>query len=108
MLGVQWHDSIYIDGCLPFGLRSAPKFFTAIVDALEWCFRRSGVTEVDHYLDDFITIGPPDSEECHHNLSTMLEVCHRLGVPLANEKLEGPSACLTFLGIEIDTVAGAL
>ena len=85
-----------------------PKIFTAIADALEWCFRRSGVTEVDHYLDDFITIAPPDSEECHHNLSTMLEVCRRLGVPLANEKLEGPSACLIFLGIEIDTMAGAL
>ena len=91
LLGFQWHDSIYING-----LRSAPKIFTAIADALEWCFRHSGVTEVDHYLDDFITIGPPDSGECHRNLSTMLEVCRRLGVPLANEKLEGPSACLTF------------
>ena len=66
------------------------------------------MTEVDHYLDDYITIGPPDSEECQYNLSTMLEVCRRLGVPLSNEKLEGPSACLTFLGIEIDTSAGVL
>ena len=38
----------------------------------------------------------------------MLEVCRRLGVPLSNEKLEGPSACLTFLGTEIDTVARVL
>ena len=62
----------------------------------------------DHYLDEFITTGPPDSEECHYNRSSMLKICCRLGVSLADEKLEGPSACLTFLGIEIDTMAGAL
>ena len=38
LLGVQWHDSIYVDRCLPFGLWSAPKIFTAIADALEWRF----------------------------------------------------------------------
>ena len=31
-------------------------------------------------------------------------VCERLGIPLAADKCEGPSTCLTFLGIEIDTV----
>ena len=27
MLGMQWKDGVYIDTCLPFGLRSAPKLF---------------------------------------------------------------------------------
>ena len=31
------------------------------------------------------------------------EVCERLGVPLALEKVEGPSISLTFLGITLDT-----
>jgi hypothetical protein len=31
-----------------------------------------------------------------------------LGIPLAMEKLEGPSQCMTFLGIEIDTASGQL
>ena len=36
LLAVQWGGDILIDGALPFGLRSAPKIFTAIADALMW------------------------------------------------------------------------
>ncbi len=35
-------------------------------------------------------------------------MAHRLGVPLAVEKEEGPTFRLTFLGIQIDTVEGVL
>ncbi len=59
LLGMRWRGKDYIDCMLPFGLRSAPKVFTAIADGLEWCLRQKGVTDVDHYLDDFITMGPP-------------------------------------------------
>ncbi len=108
LLGVQWGDAWYVDGMLPFGLRSAPKIFTAVADALEWCTRQRGVTEIDHYLDDFITIGSPGSSTCQDNLTVILEACDSLGVPIAAEKLEGPTTCLTFLGIEIDTTVGVL
>ena len=57
-----------------------------------------------YYLDDFVTIGRPDSEECHLHLQALCEVCQRLGIPLAGEKVEGPSTCLTFLGIVIDSI----
>ena len=33
LLGVQWRSAQYVDGSLPFGLRSAPKIFTAVADA---------------------------------------------------------------------------
>ena len=46
LLGVQWQGTIYVDAMLPFGLRSAPKIFTAIADALEWVLRRRGVRYV--------------------------------------------------------------
>ena len=74
-----------------------------MADALEWCLRLQGVTAVDHYLDDYITIGPPHSNICQLNLTKILGVFEALGVPIAPEKLEGPSPCITFLGIEIDT-----
>ena len=35
--------------------------------------------------------------------SKLVECCKFLRVPLAQEKSEGPTTCLTFLGIEIDT-----
>jgi len=50
-----------------------------------------------HYLDDFILVA--DSRQ--KTISTRA----RLGVPLELSKLEGSSTCLTFLGIEVYTVA---
>ena len=108
LLGVVWRQECYVDGMLPFGLRSAPKIFTAVADALEWILRRRGVSFVEHYLDDFVTIGPPSSGVCGDNLGIIQRTCAELGVPLAAGKLEGPSSCLTFLGIEMDTVCGVL
>lgn len=108
LLGMQWDDQVYIDAALPFGLRSAPKIFNALADALEWIVRSHGVQHLWHYLDDFITCGPADSEECSFNLQLLQDICNHLGIPLAKEKLEGPATCLVFLGILIDTVRGEL
>ena len=108
LLSFIWKGRVFVDGMLPFGLRSAPKIFTAVADALAWIIRARGVRHVDHYLDDFVTFGPAGSEECAHALQTICQTCAELGVPLAMEKLEGPSSCLTFLGIEIDTQVGVL
>ena len=99
LLEAEWEGAHYVDGALPFGLCSAPKIFTPVADALEWAMRRKGVSVVEHYLDDFITVGPPGSRECRANLDRILAVCEELGVPLALEKLEGPSTRLTFIGI---------
>ena len=35
LLGFEWQGSHYVDGMLPFGLRSAPIIFTAVADAME-------------------------------------------------------------------------
>ena len=32
---MMWKDALYVDLALPLGLRSAPKIFTSIADALE-------------------------------------------------------------------------
>ena len=34
LLGMVWKGRIYIDTTLPFGLRSAPKIFNSVADAL--------------------------------------------------------------------------
>ena len=36
LLAVKWEDQVYVDPMLPFGLRSAPKIFNAVADALIW------------------------------------------------------------------------
>ena len=108
LLGMSWENHVYVDAALPFGLRSAPKLFNAVADALEWIAKHLGIEFLWHYLDDFVTIGRPQSDECAFSLHLLIELCARLGVPLAIEKVEGPSTCLPFLGIEIDSIAQEL
>ena len=103
-LGMSWKNQIYVDGMLPFRLRSAPKIFNAVADALEWCISKEGVEWIYHYLDDFAVLGLHGTEQCAQSLHTLQTVCRELGVPLAPEKQAGPSTTLEFLGITIDTV----
>ena len=103
LLGMQWDNSIYIDTVLPFGLRSAPKVFSALADTLEWILFNNEVSHVLHYLDDFFTAGAANTSECKHNLDTIIRLCEKLGFPLAAEKIEGPSLQLIFLGILLDS-----
>lgn len=105
LMGMRWEGALYVDTALPFGLRSAPKIFTAIADAVQWVARQEGVRFVIHYLDDFLVIGAPASEECATALSKLLRIFGRLGLPVAEEKLEGPLPCLGFLGFELDSGA---
>ena len=48
-------------------------------------------------------MGQTDSTACNNHLTTIKEVCQDLGTPIAIEKLEGPSQCITFLDITLDT-----
>ena len=56
LLAMQQNNQIYIDMCLPFGLRSAVKFFA---DLLSWIVEQKVVSPVLHYLDDFPIMTPP-------------------------------------------------
>ena len=67
-----------------------------------------GVPHIAHYLDDFVMVGAHHSSQCADSLQTMNLACKELGVPMAAGKCEGPMSCLTFLGIELDTVAWSL
>ena len=108
LLACKWEGQVFVDSALPFGLRLAPKIFTAVADVIEWCFCEAGVRFVDHYLDDYIILGTPDAMESTKGLETVRTVARELGVPLAEDKCEGPATKLTFLGIEIDSISGVL
>lgn len=76
-----------------------------MADALAWIMLQRGVSFVDHYIDDFVTLGAPASDQCAANLQIMSDVCEDTGTPIEPEKTEGPSTTLTFLGIELDSIA---
>ena len=102
-LGINWEGKVFIGLCLPFGLRSAPKIFTAFADAVTWALHISGVKFLMHYLDDFLLFGSPFSGEGKSVHCIALQVLADLGIPVALHKLEGPSTRVTFLGVVIDT-----
>ena len=73
-LGMSWKNQIHVDGMLPFGLRSAPKIFNAVADALKWCVSKEGVEWIYHYLDDFAVLDLPGTEQCAQSLNTLQTV----------------------------------
>ena len=86
LLGMVWEGALFVDAALPFGLRSTPKIFTALADALEWLARQEGVESLMHYLDDYLLIAKTE-EECRDALHKLLCLFGRLKVPVAPEKL---------------------
>ena len=99
-LGIAWEGATFIDRCLPFGLRSAPKIFSAISDALAWVFGCFGLVCQVHYLDDFLFLEPAGTSEV---VPLVVSLCSTLGIPLATHKTEGPATCVVFLGIVVDS-----
>ena len=105
LLGMEWDGRLYFDKCLPFGLRSAPYLFNQFAQALSWIMKENYSINHIHYLDDFFLVSPAaNPDQCSRNVTTMLNLCSRLGIPVAIDKLEGPSTSIVFLGILIDSV----
>jgi hypothetical protein len=104
LLGYHFDNHYYIDKCLPMGCSISCKVFEQFATFLNWLTTKfSGFNSVDHYLDDFI-FAAPEAQDCRHIMSTFQHLCSEIGVPLADDKSVGPTTCLTFLGLDIDTV----
>ena len=104
LLIVKWNGFYYVDLCLPFGLRSAPRIFTRFSDILEWILKYHGqIDDIQHSLDDFFICGPPGSSLCYEKLQKAFEICNDLGVEIEHSKTAGPSTSILFLGLTIDT-----
>lgn len=113
LLGFKWKGKWYYERVLPFGLRSSCRLWELYAAALHHLFERvlagEGISGdaariVIHYVDDFLFV-VRCSEQARAVLAAALVLCEDLGLPMAADKTEGPVQCLTFLGIELDTVA---
>ena len=108
LLGMRWQGKVYVDKVLPFGLRSAPIIFTAVVDALQFIMKQQGVTWLVHYLDDFLTLGQSDSSSCSSNMKIMSAACEEAGLPIEPAKTVGPTTKIMFLGMELNSIEGII
>ena len=98
---MQWVDAYFSDTCLPFAPHSAPKIFTAVADVLQWIMLVQGVQSFIHYLDNFFFVEPPGLGGVV--ISRVLAIWESLRVPVAPNKVEGPSTSLCFLGLKLDS-----
>lgn len=109
LLGTTWSTSeddkaaFYLDTRLPFGLRSAARQFDKFASGLQFIMESKGVCDVIHYLDDFLNVTPDNKDFSEKMKNTMLEACDEAGLPVNFKKVVGPTKCLEFLGIIIDT-----
>ena len=79
--------------------------FERFSTAIEWVARHKFKIQcIRHVLDDFCMVHDSD-QSCRGDLLKFQNLCQLLGIPLSEEKTCGPSTCLPFLGIELDTVA---
>ena len=95
-----WERKMYQFTCLPFGLSSAPRVFTKILQPIVGFFRSKGIRCVI-YLDDLLLLAQIKETVKEHAV-TVLTILEALGflINYMKSSLE-PQQEVTFLGFEI-------
>ena len=104
-LGMRLGQDIFIDRCLPMGAASSCAIFQRISNALAWMIQSKSTTNcrVFNYLDDFLFLAK-SHQECGKSLTTFIDLCNKIGVPISTEKTIPPNTSLVFLGIGINAL----
>lgn len=96
--GQEWFEAF-----LMFGLRCAPRMYSALSNTIGWILRALGIRAVIVYIDDFllISVGHSQSELAARVACAVFRL---LGIPLQEDKeQEQSSTKVKFLGFMVDT-----
>ncbi|MCU7858829.1 MAG: hypothetical protein KZQ86_03130 [Candidatus Thiodiazotropha sp. (ex Lucinoma kastoroae)] len=103
LLGFKLDGKYYIDKAVPFGCSVSCRTFEVFATFLEFAVKRRMVSgKLIHYLDDYLG-GDKSYALCEQIMEIFRSCLASLCVPLAEEKTEGPSEVLCFLGLELDS-----
>ena len=104
--GLKWnvngHTHLLCDTRLPFGARPSPTIFHKISQFIKRAIQKCGYKKVVAYQDDFLIIGDT-YKECLQGWVQAMNIIVQLGFEINYDKLEPPSTCITFLGIELNS-----
>lgn len=106
--GLKWtfsgdkQPTYLFDSRLCFGSAVAPSVFHRITQSVRRIMARKGMKAVVCYLDDFF-IAAKTKAECQSMLMYLIHLLRELGFNISWRKVVGPTQCLTFLGVEINT-----
>ena len=105
LLGMQLEGKFFVDKAIPFGCAASCSLFETFSTFLEWCIKQeTGHEWIIHYLDDFCGAGQSRSA-AYDTKEAILRTFQELGVPIAEEKIEGPDTRIKYLGLIVDTVS---
>ena len=80
------------------------SLFEQLASFLHWMVaHKTNKMTLDHYLDDFIFVGPSYSQDCKILMDAFFQVCKDLGVLIAEEKNMWAYNLIFLLGLVIDT-----
>ena len=104
LLGYCWEGLFFVDTRLPFGLRSSPKIFNDFADLICWILQNKyGLWALIHYSDDFFLVCGQCYDSAVKQLEVLCQAFKDMGIPLALNKIVGPTTCIEFLGTGIDS-----
>ena len=104
LLGYCWEGFFFVDTRLPFGLRSSPKIFNDFADLICWILQNKyGLQALIHYSDDFFLVCGQCYDSAVKQLEVLCQAFKDMGIPLALNKIVGPTTCIEFLGTGIDS-----
>ena len=88
---------------MPFGLSTAPRVCTQLLSVVQFALAEQGISDV-RYLDDFFLIAKSE-EDMSRDLRLAQSVIRQFGLVINPDKTEGPAQQLSFLGVQLDSVA---
>ena len=101
-LRFQWQGSTYEFWCLPFGLSSAPRVFTKLLESVLARLRHQGVRLV-MYLDDMLVMSQ-SREELGRQLAQITSLLESLGFVVNKDKSQLlPVQTIQYLGFLVNS-----
>ena len=105
LLGFKVNEKFYYDKALPMGCSTSCQTFEKLSCAVQWILlHHFKIAGMSHILDDFIFIGPPDSNLCDYGLQCFMTLAEDINIPVKHAKTVFPCNCCAVHGVEIDTV----
>ena len=109
--GLKWifngKETYLRDTRLCFGAKLSQGIFHRLTQAVKRMMSRRGYDLLIVYLDDFLIIAD-SKEKCAAALNCLIQLLRKLGFSIHWGKVVDPTHCITFLGIELDSVSMSL
>ena len=87
------------------GCNASCNIFETLSNVLQWiASSKLHIRNISHVLDDFLLFAR-DKAVGQAQLSSFLSMCADIGIPVAPDKTVQPTQVITFLGLELDSVA---